>query len=144
MVYVAMVRPRWSDMDPFGHVNHASMVTLLEEARVPVLFDEASRVGEINFADGMVVTELSVRYRAPVIANGTQLRVVVGLRDLKFASITLGYEVHNGPSAEDKIAVTAETVLAPFDRQTGRPRRLSVPERAFLLEKLGPLEEGSP
>ena len=31
----AEVVVRWSDMDAFQHVNHARMVTLLEEARIP-------------------------------------------------------------------------------------------------------------
>lgn len=140
MACVAMVRPRWSDMDAFGHVNHASMVTLLEEARVPVLFAEASKAGLAGFAKGMVVTKLSVDYRAPVVADGSHIRVEVCLRQLKFASLTLGYNVHNGGSAGDEVAVTAETVLAPYDTETGRPRRLTDPERAFLLERLGPVE----
>ena len=41
-VFVAEVRPRWSDMDAYGHVNHANTVTLLEEARVELLFSEAA------------------------------------------------------------------------------------------------------
>ncbi|HEX4705043.1 MAG TPA: thioesterase family protein, partial [Pseudonocardiaceae bacterium] len=44
-VFVAEVRPRWSDMDSFGHVNHANTVTLLEEARVDLLFGEGARHG---------------------------------------------------------------------------------------------------
>ena len=31
---------RWSDMDVFQHINHARMVTLLEEARIPWLFHD--------------------------------------------------------------------------------------------------------
>jgi len=34
--------PLISDQDLFGHVNHANMVTLLEEARVPLLFVDGS------------------------------------------------------------------------------------------------------
>ena len=32
--YTAQVEVRWSDMDAFGHINHARMVTLMEEARI--------------------------------------------------------------------------------------------------------------
>lgn len=135
-MYVAMVRPRWSDMDVFGHVNHANMVTLLEEARVPLLFDEAGRAGLAEFAKGMVVVKLAVHYHAPIVVNGQQIRVDIALRDLKFASLTLGYAVHNGPSQEDKVAVTAETVLAPYEVATERPRRLTEEERAFLRTRL--------
>jgi acyl-CoA thioester hydrolase len=138
--FVSMVRPRWSDMDAFGHVNHASMVTLLEEARVPLLFHEASGAGLTGFAAGMVVVRLSVDYHAPVVA-GREIRVEVDLRELKFASVTLGYTVHSGPSEEDAVAVTATTVLAPYDVASSRPRRLTGQERAFLAERLGTGEE---
>ncbi|KAF0964967.1 hypothetical protein MLGJGCBP_01839 [Rhodococcus sp. T7] len=36
----AEVEVRWSDMDVFQHINHARMVTLLEEARIPWLFED--------------------------------------------------------------------------------------------------------
>jgi acyl-CoA thioester hydrolase len=138
--YVSMVRPRWSDMDVFGHVNHASMVTLLEEARIPLLFHEAAGAGLTGFAAGMVVVSLSVDYHAPVVAD-REIRVEVNLRELKFASVTLGYTVHSGPSEADAVAVTARTVLAPYDVASGRPRRLTDPERAFLAERLGMAEK---
>jgi acyl-CoA thioester hydrolase len=122
-------------MDAFGHVNHANMVTLLEEARVPLLFDEAGRAG-VEFAKGMVVVRLAVHYHAPVVVDGHPIRVEISLQELKFASLTLGYSVYNGPSQEDKVAVTAETVLAPYEIATERPRRLTRRESAFLQARL--------
>ncbi|MTD56849.1 acyl-CoA thioesterase [Amycolatopsis pithecellobii] len=135
-MYVAMVRPRWSDMDSFGHVNHARMVTLLEEARIPLVFTDAVKAGLPGFAAGMVVVKLSVHYRAPVVVNSTDLRVEISLRDLKFASITLDYTVYSGSSTEDTIAAVADTVLAPYDVSTGRPRRFTDEEREFLKDRL--------
>ena len=35
--FVAPVPVRWSDIDMYQHVNHATMVTIMEEARVPFL-----------------------------------------------------------------------------------------------------------
>ncbi|UIJ63794.1 acyl-CoA thioesterase [Amycolatopsis acidiphila] len=131
-----MVRPRWSDMDVFGHINHARMVTLLEEARVPLLFGEASEQGLAEFAKGMVVVKLSVHYQAPIVVDGQDIRVEVSMRDLKFASATLDYKVHSGPSADDRVAVVADTVLAPYDVETGRPRRFTEQEREFLRNRL--------
>ncbi len=129
---MALVRPRWSDMDVFGHVNHANMVTLLEEARVPLLFDKASAAGLADFAKGIVVVHLTVDYRAPVVVDGQDVRVVITLDQLRHASFTLDYAVHSGPSGDDDVAVTARTVLAPFDVRRGRPRRLTGQEREFL------------
>jgi acyl-CoA thioester hydrolase len=130
--YVALVRPRWSDHDLFGHVNHANIVTLLEEARVPLLFVDAARAGLTELVKGVVVVRLAVNYRAPVVATGQDLRVEISLTELKFASFTFAYKVHSGPSEQDRVAVTAETVLAPYDTTTQRPRRLSDAEREFL------------
>jgi len=45
VTYVSLVRPRWTDMDVYGHINHAKMVTLLEEARIPLLFEGAVEAG---------------------------------------------------------------------------------------------------
>ncbi|WP_177228896.1 MULTISPECIES: acyl-CoA thioesterase [Amycolatopsis] len=131
-----MVRPRWSDMDVFGHVNHARMVTLLEEARVPLLFGEAGEAGLAEFAKGMVVVKLSVHYKVPIVVAGQEIRVEVSLRELRFASATLDYRVHSGPSEADPVAVVADTVLAPYDVATGRPRRFTDEERKFLRDRL--------
>jgi acyl-CoA thioester hydrolase len=119
-------------MDVFGHVNHANMVTLLEEARVPLLFDGARRAGLTELPKGIVVVRLSVHYRAPVFAGRQDIRVEISLAELKFASFTLDYKVHSGPSENDSVAVTADTVLAPYDVGRERPRRLTEPEREFL------------
>jgi acyl-CoA thioester hydrolase len=134
--YVATVRPRWTDMDPYGHINHAKMVTVLEEARIPLLFGEANRAGLTDLPKGIVVASLTVRYLAPIIVSGQELRVDITLTRLKFASFTLGYAVHDGPAAEDRVAVTAETQLAPYDLVSGRPRRLTEPERDFLRDRI--------
>ena len=42
--FVAPVHVRWSDMDMYQHINHATMVTLLEEARIPFLREPSSDV----------------------------------------------------------------------------------------------------
>lgn len=131
-VYVAEVRPRWSDMDVFGHVNHANTVTLLEEARIDMLFSEGGRRGAPTMADGMVVARLVVDYHAPLVADGGSVRVEIAVRELRAASFTLDYTVHNGRRSTDAVVATAETLLVPFDVQARRPRRLTDAERDFL------------
>jgi acyl-CoA thioester hydrolase len=131
-VFVAEVRPRWSDMDAFGHVNHANTVTLLEEARIDLLFVEASRHGAAGMAGGVVVARLVVDYHAPLLATGATVRVEMSVREMRTASFTLDYTVHSGLSESDPVVATAETMLVPYDLKTGRPRRLSENERDFL------------
>lgn len=131
-VFIAEVRPRWSDMDVYGHVNHANTVTLLEEARVDLLFTEAARQGTDGMARGMVVARLVVDYHAPLVADGNAVRVAMSVREMRHASFTLDYEVHSGPLDTDPVAATAQTLLVPYDTGSGRPRRLTEAERDFL------------
>jgi acyl-CoA thioester hydrolase len=131
-VFAAEVRPRWSDMDAFGHVNHANTVTLLEEARAEMLFVEAARQGARTMAGGMVVARLVVDYHVPLVANGNSVRVDITVRTLKAASFTLDYVVHSGRSADDGVVATAETLMVPYNLESGRPRRLVEAERDFL------------
>ncbi|WP_020661149.1 acyl-CoA thioesterase [Amycolatopsis benzoatilytica] len=133
MTFVSHVQPRWSDMDIYGHVNHANVVTLLEEARVPVLFGEAERAGLAELPKGVVVVKLGVHYRAPIVAApGLTVRVEIELTELKASTVTLGYVVRTGPDESDAVAVTAETVLAPYDTGKLRPRRFADAESEFL------------
>jgi acyl-CoA thioester hydrolase len=131
-VFIAEVRPRWSDMDVYGHVNHANTVTLLEEARIALLFGEGARHGAEGISAGVVVARIVVDYHAPLVADGGSVRVAVSLREMRHASFTLDYEVHSGPLADDPVAVTAQTMLVPYDLASNRPRRMSEAERDFL------------
>lgn len=131
-VYVAEVRPRWSDMDVFGHVNHANMVTLLEEARIDLLFGEADRHGAVSMAKGLVVARLVVDYHTPLVADGSNARVEIAVRELRAASFTLDYTVHSGRKSSDAVVATAETLMVPYDLAAARPRRLTDAERDFL------------
>src|SRR6478735_6643777 len=54
-VHRTEITVRWSDMDEFKHVNHARMVTLLEEARIDWL--------------GSVDPEVSAMLRNSVVAH---------------------------------------------------------------------------
>ena len=130
--FVTQVRPRWSDMDVYGHVNHANTVTLLEEARIQLLFAEAARHGAQDMARGLVVARLVVDYHAPLLADGRQIRVEMAVREMRAASFVLDYSVHCGPSESDTLAATAETMLVTYDTTATRPRRLSEAERDFL------------
>jgi acyl-CoA thioester hydrolase len=119
-------------MDAFGHVNHANTVTLLEEARIDLLFVEASRHDAAGIAKGVVVARLVVDYHAPLLATGATVRVEMSVRDMRPAAFTLAYTVHSGLSHDDPVVATAETMLVPYNLETGRPRRLSEAERDFL------------
>ena len=122
------VAVRWSDMDVYGHVNNARVVTLLEEARTELLFGEGARRGAHTLAAGVVVVELSVRYRQPLVYSASPVQVRLWVSELLAASFALDYVVAG--SVGD--AVTARTQLAAYDTAAQRPRRLTPAEREFL------------
>ncbi|ACU35087.1 acyl-CoA thioesterase [Actinosynnema pretiosum subsp. pretiosum] len=131
-VFVTGVRPRWSDMDAYGHVNHANTVTLLEEARVDLLFTEAVRLGVPDLREGVVVAKLVVEYLQPLLFSGGEVVVEMSVRELKSASFTLDYAVRGSRRPDSPVVARAETLMVPYNVAAGRPRRLSEAERDFL------------
>jgi acyl-CoA thioester hydrolase len=131
-VFVTGVRPRWSDMDAFGHVNHANTVTLLEEARIDLLFTEATRHGVTDMTRGMVVARLVVDYLTPIVFTGGEIVVEMSVRELRSASFLLDYTVRNRRGDDSVVVTKAETLMVPYNVSAARPRRLDEAERDFL------------
>ena len=96
--FIAEVRPRWSDMDVYGHVNHANTVTLLEEARIALLFGEAARQGADGWPRAWWWRGSSWTTTRRWSPTATAVRVAMIVREMRHASFTLDYEVHSGPS----------------------------------------------
>ena len=140
------VAVRWSDQDAYGHVNHARVVTLLEEARTSLLFDEATRAGVSAFEAGLLVSALEVRYRRPIPWTPAGVRVQMWAHELRAASFRVGYrlllageDADGVAGAAGRPAVEASTQLVPYDLAASRPRRLTPQERTFVGRYL---EEG--
>lgn len=125
---------RWADLDIYRHVNHARVVTLLEEARVELVFHRAEEEGVGAWADGLLVASLRVDYRVQIPYRGQAVRVNMWTEHVRAASFVIHYEMHTGPAVEDPVAVTALTQMVPFDLGADRPRRLTADERAFLAQ----------
>lgn len=125
------VQVRWSDMDAYQHINHARMVTLLEEARIPFLFVGGSPTAGMR--SGLVVVEASVRYREQIRHDEGPLDVLVFVERLRAVDFTIGYEVRpRGVGIDRPAAVTASTQMATFDIDAQRLRRITPEERAYL------------
>jgi len=129
--FAVEVPVRWSDMDAYGHVNHARTVTLLEEARTELLFNEMPRRGLGQVSNGIVVYRLSVDYLAPIMHGVGPVFVDMWVTDVRAASFVLHYSVRGGD--DRRPLATASTTMVPYDFAAGRPRRLSRNEQAFLM-----------
>lgn len=125
--YITDVRIRWSDLDAFGHVNNARVLTLLEEARADWLFVTAKADGVTHLTDGIVVASATINYRRS-IGYGQDVTAIMWISQLRASAFTVSYELH----CEGQRAVDATTVLVPVDPATFRPRRLNEVERSYL------------
>jgi acyl-CoA thioester hydrolase len=132
---------RWADLDVYKHVNHARTVTLLEEARVELVFRTGAERGAGDWSEGLLVSELRVGYRHQIPYRGQSVLVRIAARQVRAASFVLDYELHTGPDASDPVAVTAQTTMVPFDLAGNHPRRLTPAEREFLGQYSDPSTE---
>lgn len=130
--FVTEVPLRWTDQDTYRHLNHARIVTLLEEARIELAFTAARKDSAGGMSTGLLVAGLQVDYRRQIPYRSSPLRVTMGVRDVRAASFTIDYQMHDGPDEDDPVAVRAVTRMALYDLEAERPRRLTADERAFL------------
>ena len=125
--YATDVRVRFSDLDALGHVNNARVLTLLEEARVDWLYEDAVVNGVEGLVKAIVVARQEIDYLRPILF-GNPVQVDIGVTRIGGASFTVDYSVH----ALGELAIRAVSVLVPIDLAVGRPRRLTDVERAYL------------
>jgi acyl-CoA thioester hydrolase len=128
--FVAAVPVRWSDIDMYQHVNHATMVTILEEARVPFL---SHAFGADITSIGLLIADVRVTYKGQLRLADSPLQVTMWVKRLRAVDFTLGYEVRSvNADRESKPAVIAESQLAAFHIDEQRLVRLSPHHREYL------------
>ena len=128
--FVAEVPVRWSDIDMYQHVNHAVMVTILEEARV-VFLKQAFAVDVAT--TGLLIAQVKVGYKGQLRLTDSPLQVTMWIKRLRAVDFTIGYEVRSVHAAPDsRAAVVAETQLAAFDIEEQKLVRLAPHHREFL------------
>ncbi|ORV13931.1 acyl-CoA thioesterase [Mycobacterium celatum] len=128
--FVAPVPVRWSDIDMYQHINHATMVTILEEARVPFLREP---FGADITTIGLLIADVRVTYKDQLRLADSPLQVTMWVKRMRAVDFTIGYEVRSvnaAPAA--KPAVVAETQLAAVHIDEQRLVRLTPQHREYL------------
>lgn len=134
---------RWTDVDAYGHVNNAAVLTLLEEARIAALWsvsdDRAGGMPRFDAAPGGTIATLVARqeieYLHPLEYSHQPVPVEMWVSHLGGASFDLACEI--APASGTPVGVRAVTRLVLVDTLTGRPRRLAETERAALQPYVG-------
>lgn len=121
---------RFSELDPYGHLNHAVYATYFETARIVALDESDLALGPLaEQGYQFVVTRLVLDYKRPAVANDT-VEVTTWVSQMRRASTTWSQAMHRG----DELLATAAIRSAITDT-TGRPTR----PPAWVFERLGPL-----
>jgi acyl-CoA thioester hydrolase len=128
--FTTPVPVRWSDIDMYQHVNHATMVTILEEARVPFLMEPFKNDFDTI---GLLIAEVKVSYKGQLRLADSPLQVTIWCNRLRAVDFTLGYEVRSVLADPDsKPAVLAESQLAAFNIEEQKLVRLLPHHREYL------------
>lgn len=145
---------RWSDLDAYGHVNNARMLSLLEEARIQAFWisDDTSEhaVGAstavLDATPGAATITLiarqEVEYLAPIPYQRQPVDIELWIGHMGGASLDVCYEVYSPAGVEPRVLYTrAVTTIVVVDAQTERPRRIRDAERAAWEPYVGdPIE----
>jgi acyl-CoA thioester hydrolase len=118
---------RWGDMDAQGHVNNASYLDYLQEARVDFLLSGPPALQDL-LSSGVLVVSHQVEYLQPVTFGYRPLRIDLWVDSVGGSRFGIGYDVFDG----EVLAARARTAAVPYTLATGTLRRLSQDERALL------------
>lgn len=130
-----LLKPRWSDLDAYGHVNNVTWLEYLQEARVDMLFVHAPERGTQRLADAILVVRAEIDYRRPLVLRQEPYAIQLWVSKLGAASFTVSYEITDDPAGAGgafTVYGRARTMLAPVDLPAGTPRRITTDEREVL------------
>lgn len=117
---------RWNDLDAFGHVNHATFLTYLEEVRDEWL---GRVLGDPGAVWPFVVARIEIDYRRELTLADDAVVCRCELERIGTSSFGTRESVR---TRGDDVAAEATAVLVARDEGTGRSRPLSDPERGAL------------
>lgn len=114
----------------YQHINHATMVTILEEARIPFLREP---FGDDITTIGLLIAEVNIAYKKQLMLIDSPLQVTMWSKRVRAVDFTIGYEVRSvGAPPHSKPAVIADTQLAAVHINEQRLQRLSSGQREYL------------
>ena len=133
---------RWSDLDAYGHVNNARMLSLLEEARIQAFWmsDETpehavgASTAVIDATPGSstvtLIARQEIEYLAPIPYQRQPLDIELWIGHMGGASLDVSYEVFSPDGIVPRELYTrAATTVVLVDAASGRPRRITEVER---------------
>ncbi|MDH5422518.1 MAG: acyl-CoA thioesterase [Acidimicrobiia bacterium] len=119
MAHIDSVRVRWSEVDPYNHLNHALYLTFFEQARIDALASIGFSMGELQaLGCQIVVTEVNVKFLKSAL-GGDDVRIETEMIETRRVSTSWRQRMYR----DDELLATIELTAAITDLD-GKPRRL--------------------
>ena len=128
MRHLTKTHVRWDDLDGFGHVNNASYLTYMQEARSNFTWYSRKTVGLEPLLSSMVVARAEVDFIEPIYDGGFDLDVAIWVTKIGNSSFELAYEL----SSPLGLHARGRTVQVAVSMETKKSRPLNQEERDFL------------
>lgn len=120
---------RWSDPDMLGHLNHARILSLIEDARMAFLsISPTVSADQGRSPRGLILARIEVDYLHQVrFRVGESLPVESWTSKLGTKSLTLRQELRQ----DDQVVLRADAICVAFDYDADRSRPFEPDEREF-------------
>lgn len=128
MRHLTKAHVRWDDLDGFGHVNNASYLTYIQEARANFTWYSRNTAGLEPVLTDMVVGRAEVDFIVPIYEGGFDLDVAIWVAKIGNSSFNLVYEL----SSPLGLHARGRTVQVAVSMETKKSRPLTEDEREFL------------
>ena len=132
MRHKCQLQIRWADLDAFKHVNNATYLVYMQEARADFTWFSRIARGEEPLLADMVVARAEVDFLSPIHQTGTTLDVEIYVEKVSNSSFVMVYEMFQGGT----LRARGKTVQVGVDMETEKARRLRDTEREFLNQYL--------
>lgn len=116
---------RWRDLDHLGHVYHATILTMLDEARTRWL--SSLGVGE---PDSYVLARIELDYRRPLQRQDDALAVHFTAVRVGTSSVTISEQAF--AAASSALVTESTSTIVMWDIQAAAKRPISPTERRAL------------
>jgi acyl-CoA thioester hydrolase len=129
---------RFSDCDPLGHVNNATYLTYLEQARIELWREQIGSWSQIGpdgrRGQGFILARAEVDFRSQA-RDGDALDVHLSLVGFGTKSATYAYEIVDVPTG--RVVVEARTVQVWFDYDANQSLAITDETKARLTRAVG-------
>jgi acyl-CoA thioester hydrolase len=136
--HVTPIEVRFRDLDAFGHVNNAVIMTYIETARLRYLVDLELRTPRSGWHDiPFILARLECDFKKPIF-YGQKVEVGSRVVELKNSSLRL----ENRVEADGEVAAISYGVVVHYDYVAARSRPIS-PEMRAKIETFERNEQAS-